>query len=121
MILCEDGLCYVRLNLFRWTENRWDIDDLTRRGVEMPRKKSGIDGKTLHSITSDSDGFFEKQLKWLSAEEAAWYLRLPSVDVLRHLVSEKRITYYKFGRSLRFKVSDLDAQLEQTRILGRFT
>jgi len=64
--------------------------------------------------TSKSDAqlrFFEN-LKWLTAKEAAEYLRLSSVECLRNLVYKGKIPKYHLGRHLRFKVSDLDRVLE---------
>ncbi len=75
--------------------------------------------KALNHITSENGSFFEN-LKWLNAKEAAQYLRLGSVGVLRNMVSERKIPFYKLGRSLRFKVSDLDKLLESTKTLGGF-
>ncbi len=74
---------------------------------------------TLNSITSKEQSFFDKQSKWLTAKEAASYLRLPSVGMVRYLVCERRIPFYKLGRSLRFKVCDLDALLESSKIHRR--
>ena len=70
------------------------------------------------SDNSDSRLFFENA-KWLSSKEAYLYLRLPSVGCLRNLVSERRIPYHKLGRSLRFKISDLDNLLESSRVERR--
>ena len=72
----------------------------------------------LNHITSSKNPFFEKS-QWLTAEEAAEYLRLPSVGMIRYLVCERRIPFYKLGRSLRFKASDLDSVIESSRILRR--
>ena len=74
--------------------------------------------EALNRITSEEKAFFENT-KWLTSEEAASYLRLPSVGMIRYLVAEKKITFYKLGRSLRFKCCDLDALLESTKVLRR--
>ncbi len=58
--------------------------------------------------------------KWITADEAARYLRLSSVGVLYDFVYEKRVPYYKLGRLLRFKISDLDQLLESSKIERRF-
>ncbi len=56
-----------------------------------------------------------KKLKWLTSEDAFRYLGLASVAVLRNLVSERRIPFYKpFGRLL-FKRSELDKLVEASR------
>ncbi len=56
---------------------------------------------------------------WLTAEEATAYLKLSSVCSLRNFVYEKRIPYYKLGRLLRFKTSELDQLIESTKIERR--
>lgn len=56
---------------------------------------------------------------WLTAEEATAYLKLSSVCSLRNFVYEKRVPYYKLGRLLRFKVSELDQLIESTKIERR--
>ena len=75
--------------------------------------------KALNDITSREQLFFDKNAKWLTAQEAASYLRLPSVGMIRYLVCERRIPFYKLGRSLRFKVCDLDAILESSKVHRR--
>jgi excisionase family DNA binding protein len=72
----------------------------------------------LNHITSEQISSL-KSRKWLTAEEAAEYLRLPSVGMVRYLVCERRIPFYKLGRSLRFKASDLDSVIESSRVLRR--
>lgn len=59
-----------------------------------------------------------ENLTWLTSKEAAEYLRLPSVGVLRWLVSQRRVPFRKLGRSLRFKKSELDRLLEASAIGG---
>ena len=92
-------------------------------------KNAGPSGQKEHELNcityiesgekrSDSNLFFEKA-KWLSADEAARYLRLPSAGSLRNLVSERRVAYHKLGRLLRFRISDLDDLLESSRIEKR--
>lgn len=56
-----------------------------------------------------------ENLIWLNSNEAAVYLRLPSVGALRVLVCQRRIPFYKLGRSLRFKKSELDRLLDASR------
>ena len=56
----------------------------------------------------NSEGmFFEKQIgcEWLSTEDAAKYLSI-SENALRIMVHRGQIISYKFGRRLRFKLSD---------------
>jgi excisionase family DNA binding protein len=67
------------------------------------------------SDNSDSRLFIENNSKWLNAKEAARYLRLSSAEVLRNMVCQRRIPTYRLGKSLRFKVSELDALIESSR------
>src|SRR4051812_8230933 len=65
----------------------------------------------LKRKTRNSNQIFEN-LTWLTSNEAADYLRLPSVGALRVLVCKRRIPFHKLGRSLRFKRVELDRLLE---------
>jgi excisionase family DNA binding protein len=65
----------------------------------------------------DSAKLFEN-LTWLTSNEAAHYLRLPSVGALRVLVCKRRVPFHKLGRSLRFKKVELDRLLESSRTGG---
>ncbi|MHB8246087.1 MAG: helix-turn-helix domain-containing protein [Acidimicrobiales bacterium] len=51
----------------------------------------------------------------LSVSEAAAYLNV-NVRYVRRLVAERRVTYLKVGRLLRFRASDLEAYLESCRV-----
>ncbi|MBS1982750.1 MAG: helix-turn-helix domain-containing protein [Bdellovibrionales bacterium] len=75
-------------------------------------KKSG------NNVTSN-ELFFESS-RWLTAKEAADYLGLASVGVLRNWVSQGRVRFYKLGRSLRFRISDLDLLIRPAFQIGRF-
>ncbi len=55
--------------------------------------------------------------QWMNSVEAAEYLRI-SVGSLRNHVSKGELPYYKFRRNLRFKRTDLDRLIEQTRYGG---
>lgn len=46
--------------------------------------------------------------KYLTVQEAAEYLNT-SVRFVRRLVAERRITFHKIGRHVRFALADLDA------------
>lgn len=54
--------------------------------------------------------FFENRVEreWLSTKEAAHYLRL-SENALRIMVHRNQIRFHKFGRRLRFQLSDCQA------------
>ena len=47
--------------------------------------------------------------KWLNSAEATEYLGLPSVKALHQAVRRDSIPRYRWGKRIRFKVSDLDA------------
>ena len=55
---------------------------------------------------------FENRIdrEWLTTKEAAHFLAI-SENALRIMVYRNQITAYKFGRRLRFKVSDCQAQV----------
>ena len=96
----------------------------------MKRNKKHSRGENVSELKSITEEAYSgssrradcslKISKWITAEEAAEYLRLSSVAVLRNMVCEKRVPYYKLGRLLRFKVSDLDALLESSKIERRY-
>ena len=71
--------------------------------------KAGSHGKMW-----DSAVLFDN-LTWLTANEAAQYLRLPSVGALRVLVCKRDVPFHKLGRRLRFKKVELDQLLETSR------
>ena len=48
---------------------------------------------------------------WLTPDEAAEYLRLPSVKALYQRRARGQVKGHKCGRTLRFRRSDLDASL----------
>ena len=56
----------------------------------------------------DTPEIFEnqKEMEWLTTEEAADYLRI-SRKCLLNLCSNRKIRHYKFGRRNRFLLSDL--------------
>lgn len=68
---------------------------------------------TINCPQTESSGQEEKYFDdWLNSKEAANYLSV-SYAQLRNLTSNGRIPYYKFGRSNRFKKSELQKVLEQ--------
>ena len=52
---------------------------------------------------------------YLNVQEAAEYLNT-SVRFVRRLVAERRVTFHKIGRHVRFAASDLDAFVEAGRV-----
>ncbi|MBL7716356.1 MAG: helix-turn-helix domain-containing protein [Bdellovibrionales bacterium] len=71
----------------------------------------------LKKWTRDSQKFFEN-LTWLTSDEAAEYLRLPSVGALRVLVCRGKVPFHKLGRALRFKRVELDQLLDSSKRYG---
>lgn len=70
--------------------------------------------KSIFNITaenSNSAEFFDK-LKWITTKEAAKYLGI-SENALRIMVCRRQIVFYKFGRRLRFNVTDVYSQFTQ--------
>jgi excisionase family DNA binding protein len=86
----------------------FEINDL--KCVDQP-------GMRLRRRSRDSGQIFEN-LTWLTSNEAAEYLRLPSVGALRVLVFQRRVPFHKLGRNLRFKKGELDHLLETSRTGG---
>ncbi len=59
----------------------------------------------LSAFTDQKD--CDKDPIWLTTDEASNYLRV-SPEVLRNLVSQGKIPYYKLGRSNRYLKSELE-------------
>jgi excisionase family DNA binding protein len=78
--------------------------------VDLKLKESSREPKGTWS----SSLIFEN-LTWLTASEAAVYLRLPSVGALRVLVFKRRLPFYRMGRNLRFKKAELDRLLDLSK------
>ena len=79
-----------------------------------------LEGKTETHIEHrlrNSELLFEN-LTWLTSNEAAEYLRLPSVGALRVLVFKRQVPFHKLGRNLRFKKCELDRLLDASRTGG---
>ncbi len=104
-----------------------------KEGVKKEEKRRDLRGEIdcnsgqvyTHKVESKYEGeprkrlwgstlFFEN-LTWLTSNEAAQYLRLPSVGALRVLVCKRRVPFHKLGRNLRFKKVELDRLMEASR------
>ena len=85
----------------------------------MGTAKNLYSEKLPFDVASKDQLFFDNS-KWLTAKEAAQYLRLSSVEVLRNMVCQRRVPCYKLGKSLRFKVSELDSLMEASGRNRRF-
>lgn len=57
----------------------------------------------------------QNQWKWLSTDEATSYLGVSAATLYR-LVDEGRLPAYRPSRSLRFRLSDLEAFLENVKV-----
>lgn len=53
--------------------------------------------------------------KWLTVEEAADYLGLKKSTIYAY-IHERKLPYYKRGHVVRFKVEELDAWIEASRV-----
>ena len=67
-----------------------------------------------NGLNSDTDLFFENRIEreWLTTVEAALFLSI-SPNALRIMVHRGRVPVYKFGRRLRFRLSDCRALFER--------
>jgi len=66
----------------------------------------------INTVKIEKDCLFFENLKWLKTKETAEYLRTTPKQI-RKWVYQGRLKAYKlFGKSLRFKKSDLDQLLE---------
>jgi excisionase family DNA binding protein len=54
---------------------------------------------------------------WLSAEQTATYLAMPSVKAVYQAARCGKIRAYKFGKRVLFKREELDAAIERGRML----
>ena len=97
------------------TKNKTKIAAREVRKIGLGSKEE--EKSSLEKRAKYSQKFFEN-LTWLTSNEAADYLRLPSVGALRVLVCKRRVPFHKLGRSLRFKRAELDRMLEASRSGG---
>jgi len=76
---------------------------------------------TQYSSAPESDGLgvLYNNLKWMTTNEAAAYLR-KSVNAIRTAVCRGHITARKFRRRLYFKRTELDRLIETSTTLGGF-
>ncbi len=68
--------------------------------------------KTNNEVQSQAKPLFDIQI-WLDSKEAASYLRL-SVNSLRIRVMRGQIPFYRLGKRLRFKRSELKSLVENS-------
>ena len=74
---------------------------------------------TVYSSPADSNEsqLLFNNLKWMTTNEAAFYLR-KSANAIRTAICRGQITAYKFRRRLYFKRSELDRLLETSSTVG---
>lgn len=74
---------------------------------------------TGYSSSADSNESVEffNNLKWMTTNEAALYLR-KSANAIRTAICRGHIKAYKFRRRLYFKKSELDRLIETSTIIG---
>lgn len=74
---------------------------------------------TCYSSPTDSSEsqLLFNNLKWMTTNEAAFYLR-KSANAIRTAICRGQITAYKFRRRLYFKRSELDRLLETSSTVG---
>lgn len=83
----------------------------TGNKIENQLESSGIEG--LKEKSNPQELFFEK-LKWMTAKEAAIYLRL-SVGQIRNMVWRGQIKSYKLNNRLRFLKKDLEILMKSSQ------
>ena len=88
--------------------------------VYTDRIESKVEEKAASKMEVRSPRMIFENLTWLTSNEAAEYLRLPSVGALRVLVCKRRVPFHKLGRSLRFKRAELDRLLDASKHTGGF-
>ncbi len=95
-------------------------------GENAGRKRGKLESGEVYKAVVDSDekessrkvlstwgsSLIFENLTWLTSNEAAAYLRLPTVGALRVLVCRRKVPFHKLGRSLRFNKAELDILLK---------
>jgi excisionase family DNA binding protein len=104
-----------------WGEERSDrrkvaaLDAGCRRDFERDDLGCVEQPEARLSRKTRGQGQIFENLTWLNANEAAEYLRLPSVGMLRVLVCKREVPFHKWGRRLRFRKLELDRLIEASR------
>jgi excisionase family DNA binding protein len=80
--------------------------------VILRYNRTNLEDKTLGSFFENlnQDHYADENTRWLNTKEAAEFLRL-TPNALRILVHRAQVKYFKFGRRLRFRQSDLQLLL----------
>ena len=67
------------------------------------------------SVSSVEKAFVSRRRVWLDVQAAADWLGVEE-RFIRRLVAERRVTFYKVGKHLRFDGADLDEFLAASRV-----
>ena len=115
---CADENLVLRARLRGSALDKENTGGRSGSGESSEVYTAGVKSKTKGSLLGNSgqgaQTIFEN-LTWLTSSEAAEYLRLPSVGTLRVMVFKRRLPFYRIGRNLRFKKSELDRLLDLSR------
>lgn len=79
--------------------------------LSFSHEKDKINLRKSEEKLVSSDVIFDNNMKWMTTEEAARYVRV-SVAQMRNLVHQGRVRFYRLGARLRFLRSDLDRMLK---------
>ena len=89
---------------------------MSKKETELHHYKSSSTGYSSPTDSKESELLFNN-LKWMTTNEAAFYLR-KSANAIRTAICRGQITAYKFRRRLYFKRSELDRLLETSSTVG---
>lgn len=97
-------------------EKTGKIEEEKRQGGSGEVYMGVVDSKEKESsrkvLSTWGSSLIFENLTWLTSNEAAAYLRLPTVGALRVLVCRRKVPFHKLGRSLRFNRNELDRLLK---------
>ncbi|MGZ3789427.1 MAG: helix-turn-helix domain-containing protein [Bacteriovorax sp.] len=89
---------------------------MSKKDSQLNNYKLSATGYGSPTDSNESVEFFNN-LKWMTTNEAAFYLR-KSANAIRTAICRGQITAYKFRRRLYFKRSELDRLLETSSTVG---
>lgn len=89
-------------------KGRYNVTKLRYTRKSLDSKKSD---KFFDNLI-EQDQKADENTRWLNTNEAAEFLRL-TPNALRILVHRAQVRYFKFGRRLRFRMSDLHSLFHQ--------
>ncbi len=80
-----------------------------------PPQSTPVDRKPRRTLTRPHAEGAELDPRWLTADETAGYLGLPTRKALYAAVERGQVPAHKLGRRLRFRREELDALLGRAR------